>query len=567
MVSRMLFIGRVAAVARWWIATIAVVGVSLATTAGTSELQFFDDDPIATDPDTEDASNAEERDVDLLYEFIESLFMDPGGPGGPALNVNTIDEVPDSSWFTNRILARTMTEDEVARGPDRSDGPRPGVWTVERGKTDGIMPGLRILDSAGVRYFIKFDSPGHRELATGAEVVVTKLFHAIGYHVPENYIAYINREDLVLGEGARKDYDDGRRRPMTPKDLDIVLSRAAREPDGSYRVLASQALDGSPIGGFRFHGTRSDDPNDVVPHEARRELRGLRVFSAWVNHVDCKGSNTLDTIVPGEPGGVIRHHLLDFGSTLGSAGVMAREAWEGSEYIYDRTQTVKGLLAFGLPTRPWMFARYPGLAPVGRFEAEQFDPVEWKPRLPNPAFRQTRPADLFWAARRVAAFTDDHIRAAVSSARYSDPQTTDYLIGTLIRRRDKIAQVWLNVVNPLVDLELDASGVLSFDNAAVRAGVAPDPQGYQAVWSTYDNATGATDVLGRRVVDPATRSLDLAGIPTQRGDFVRVELTALDPPYATWNGVVRATFRRMATGWTLVGLERAPAPAAPDDDR
>ena len=196
--------------------------------------------------------------------------------------------------------------------------------------------------------FVKFDTPGHGELATGAEVVVTKLFHALGYHVPANHIAYIRRDDLMIAEGARMDYDDGRQRPLTGEDVDLVLAGAAQEPNGSYRVVASRALEGTPVGGFRFHGTRSDDPNDIVPHESRRELRALRVFSAWVNHVDCKGSNTLDTIVAGPSGRVVRHHLLDFGSTLGSGGVMAREPWEGAEFIYDGRQTLDRLGTFGV---------------------------------------------------------------------------------------------------------------------------------------------------------------------------------------------------------------------------
>ena len=546
-----------------WIAAawlFAVLTSSLGVMARTTDVRFFDDDPIAMEPDTEDASGVEEQDVDLLYEFIENLFMDPGGPAGPALNVNTIDEVPDSNWFTNRIGARAMSADEVAKGPDRSNGPRTGIWTVERGKTDGIMPGLRILDSNGTRYFVKFDSPGHRELATGAEVVVTKLFHALGYYVPENYIAYVTREDLAIGEGARKDYDDGRRRPLTQKDLDLVLSRAAREPDGSYRVLASKALEGTPVGGFRFYGTRSDDPNDLIPHEARRELRGLRVSSAWVNHVDNKGSNTLDTLIDDAHGRVIRHHLIDFGSALGSAGVMPHEAWEGAEFIFDGRDTLTRMFGFGVPTRPWMRARYPELDAVGRFEAETFEPASWKSRLPNPAFTRARPEDLFWGARRVAAFSDEQIRAAVTAARYSNPQTADYLVDTLIQRRDKITKAWLNVVNPVIDVELDPSGVLTFDNAAVRAGVANDPQGYEVTWSTHDNSTGATTSLGSGAVDPARRRLALSELPTRTDDFVRVDLSAIEPPYAAWTQPVRTYFRRTAAGWKLVGLERS----APD---
>lgn len=542
-----------------WVVILGLVamGTSLEIRAGAPAFRFYDDDPVAVDQPTEDASGAESKDVDLLYEFIENLFLAPGDPPGPALNTNTIDEVPNSHWFTNRIGRRTLTADELARGPDTSTGPRPGTWTVERGKPEGVMPGMRILDSSGVRYFIKFDPPEYRELATGAEVVATKLFHALGYHVPENYIAYVNREDLVIGEGARKEFDDGRRRPLTQRDLDIVLSRAAREPNGSYRVMASKALEGRPIGGFRFHGTRPDDPNDVVPHEARRELRGLRVFSAWLNHVDCKGSNTLDMVIDDAVGGVVRHHLIDFGSTLGSAGVMPREAWEGAEFIFAGRETLAGMVGFGLPTRRWMHARYPELDAVGRFEAETFDPEAWKPRLPNPAFERTRPEDLFWAARRVAAFTDDQIRAAVDSGRYSDPRTAASLVESLIRRRDKIAHSWLNIVNPLVDVVLDARGALTFVNAAVQAGTAREPTSYRVTWFAYDRATGATARLGDQMTDSRRRALTLRHLPTGADSFVRVDLTAVDPPHSSWSVPLRTHFRRTPQGWRLVGLDRS----------
>ena len=87
---------------------------------------------------------------------------------------------------------------------------------------------------------------------------------------------------------------------MKRSDLDEVLKRAHQGADGSYRAVAARALPGRVLGGFRYHGTRPDDPNDIVPHEHRRELRALKVFGAWTNLVDMKAGNTLDTLVDDE---------------------------------------------------------------------------------------------------------------------------------------------------------------------------------------------------------------------------------------------------------------------------
>ncbi|MDF2692994.1 MAG: hypothetical protein K0S65_1377, partial [Labilithrix sp.] len=37
-------------------------------------------------------------------------------PGGEALDVNSLDEVPDSSWFENRAGVRELTEEETRGG-------------------------------------------------------------------------------------------------------------------------------------------------------------------------------------------------------------------------------------------------------------------------------------------------------------------------------------------------------------------------------------------------------------------------------------------------------------------
>jgi hypothetical protein len=544
----------------------AAATVALITSAVAGQRPaFYPDDPIARVADTQDASGVQPKSVNLVYDESRNLFGNPGDPdmNRRAQNVNTIDEVPDSSWFTNRIIgSRPMTVEEVAKGPDTTAGPAQGKWTVVSGKSDGVTPGFTILDSAGDRWFIKFDPPRWREMASGAEVAVTKLFHALGYNVPENHITQLRRDNLVISERSKITAADGGERHLTDADIARLLRIAAQEEDGSYRVVASKALAGKPVGPFLYVGTRPDDPNDVVPHEHRRELRGLRVFAAWTNHVDTKAINSLDTLVSENGRSVVRHHLIDFGSTLGSASVKPREYDEGHHYIADGGPTLAGIVGLGLYIPSFHFVDYPKHHAVGHFSADRFDPPSWKPRVPNPAFRRARPDDTFWAARRVMAFTDDMIRAAVRTGRYSDPVAEKHIADTLIARRDAIGRAWLTNVNPVIDPALDASGALTFGNAAVAAGVAPAPASYEIAWFTFNTATRAATPIGAPVSSPRAAAAPPPNLPGAAGSFVRVDIKATGGAHPSWAVPVRAYFKRTGTGWTLVGFERLPDDAA-----
>ncbi len=536
-------------------ATIAVSAVLSGQTP-----RFYSDDPLMRVEDTEDASNVRPKSVNLVYDEAINLFGRPGDSNmnRRAMSINTIDEVPDSSWFTNRIGARAMTVEEVAKGPDTSTGPAPGPWTVVAGKSDGITPGFTILDTAGDRWFIKFDPPKWPEMASGAEAAATKLFHALGYNVPENHVARLRPETLVLNEKSRMTGADGAERRLNQGDIDRLLRMAAQDADGGYRVTASKAVAGKPVGPFLYVGTRPDDPNDIVPHEHRRELRAIRVFAAWTNHVDSKAINSLDTLVTVNGRAIVKHHLIDFGSTLGSASIKAREFDEGHHYIYDPGETAKGAFSLGFYVPSFHLIDYPKYAAVGHFAAEGFHPPDWKPRVPNPAFLRARPDDTFWAARRVTAFTDDMIRAAVKTGRYSDAAAEKHIADTLIARRDAIGWSWLTNVNPVIGPALDASGNLTFQNAAVAAGVAKPPASYHIVWQTFDNASGATSPIGQPTDVPDGRASAPAGLPSRAGAFVRVDISAVNPPVPSWTRPVHAYFRRGASAWTLVGFERLP---------
>jgi hypothetical protein len=477
----------------------------------------------------------------------------------PAMNVNSIDEVPDSSWFTNRIGRRRLSVDEIAQGPNTLPEPLSGPWTVMAGKVDGVTPGLQLTDAAGRRFFVKFDPPANPEMASGAEVVATKLLFALGYHVPENYVVTFRRDELTVASGARFRDTNGKKRPMTSADVDRVLARAAQSSGGTYRALASLAVEGQPLGPFRYTGVRADDPNDIVPHEHRRELRALRVFAAWLNHVDTKSQNSLDTLVQVGPRRVVRHYLIDFGSTLGSAATAAKGWRDGFEYGFEKRTSLLSLLSLGAYTPSWVRIHYPDRPAVGRIEGDRFRPEQWKPTLPNPAFQNARADDTFWAAGRVMSFSDEAIRAVVATARFSDPAAARHLGDVLIKRRDHIGRTWLNGVNPVVSPSIDEQRFLTFRNAAVAAGVATSPAAHVIRWNLFDNATGATTPLG-----PWTSCVDeRCSMPDDvpaAAEFVMAELAATDPPHPSWASPVRSYFRRAeGSRWTLAGFERLPS--------
>ncbi len=120
---------------------------ALATFTGvvsTQSPRFYRDDPIAREPESQDASKAQPHEVGSLYELTYNLFVTSGyKPSGVrARNINTIDEVPDSSWFTNRIGTTTVTAEELVRGPNLGAPPDPSKWVLIREKTVGRPPGL-----------------------------------------------------------------------------------------------------------------------------------------------------------------------------------------------------------------------------------------------------------------------------------------------------------------------------------------------------------------------------------------------------------------------------------------
>jgi hypothetical protein len=369
---------------------------------------------------------------------------------------------------------------------------------------------------------------------------------------------------LQIAEGAVFRTENGYKHPIQQTDVEHWMKDAPRKADGTIRVVASRFIPGRVVGQYRYYGTRPDDPNDVFPHERRRELRGLRVFSAWLNHDDARSLNSLDTYMEVNGRHQIRHYFQDFGSTLGSGSTSAQQPRGGYEYLLEKGEILKGMAGFGLYRPEWSNVEYPDIPSLGNYEADLFEPEKWKTEYPNPAFLRLDAADAFWAARIVARFDDETLRAIVKTGKLSDPKAEAYLLETMIRRRDKVVRHWIVQTNPLDDIHAvqGASGwELRFDNAAIRVGAAKAGATYEVRWSALDNLKNSEVPAGEALALDGTRAAvpEAAWGPADdAGDrYAVADIFTRHPDFPKWNKPVRVSLRSHDGRVEVVGIDRS----------
>lgn len=496
--------------------------------AGLPAQKFLPDDPIVRDCDDLPIERPAQMIVSPSFDALENLIgSEARGPMSKAANVNTLGEVPDSSWFTNRIGVGEMSIEELLRGPAGSHGPDTGgVLTIQRAGLLSIPDGLVVIDRGGDRYFLKFDRRLHPRLASAADVIASRFFHAAGYHTVPAHLVDIDATQLEIDPSARVTRLGESVAPLDADYLRSFLEGAARLPDGRYRAVANHLPDGEIVGGFKFYGARSDDPNDIFPHEDRRELRALRVFSEWLNFTGVSAVHTLDVLTNPTERPHLRHHLFDFRTALGSGRdfdnrIIPKDRRDGHEYALGfNRRSLKTALTLGIWERPWMTLDfpYPRHAEAGRIEAEFFEPGRWKPTYPNPAFDKMRADDAFWAATILARLSGQAIRAVVAAGGLSDPEAEAYLADVLIRRRDKVVAHYFRRVNPLTSFRV-AGPWLEFEDLGVSHGVAASG-GYQYQWFAFDNAFGTLTALQ----EPGTAESARIRLPSPRPEYLMVRI-------------------------------------------
>jgi hypothetical protein len=431
--------------------------------------------PFAPRPKKYVAAEAWDTVDNTVFEPLSRTFaLDSGRP---AVNVNALDEVPDSSWFTNRIDELVGDLASVARGTCEPEADPRGPWTVVAGKPNGANPGFMVEHASGRKFFYKPDThPGGR--ASTADVVGTRVHYAAGYSTACVRVLFLDPATVQLSPTAMAEDFVGDEVPFTRVMLDKALARGVLR-DGKIRGTLSELIPGKSLGPWADFGTRPDDPNDVIPHEDRRELRGSYVLGAWLSHYDAREQNSLDMWVETGPDkrGYVRHYMFDFGDCLGSQSAWPRVTRRrGHVYELDWPIAFVELITFGLLPRPW---RDPQLGPTGStlgyFAAAPFDPDHYRTAYPFGPYTRVTEADAAWGARILARISPAMIRAIIDQAQLADPVTIQALLDALHGRRTALLRRYLGRLSPLTRPRVDASVAaeprLCVDDAWVEGGL------------------------------------------------------------------------------------------------
>ncbi|MEZ4222895.1 MAG: hypothetical protein R3B13_18275 [Polyangiaceae bacterium] len=544
------------------------------TGCGSAARPFPLREPLWRDPDQRPfAEQPEEYYSPFAWDAANHTVFRPVSrffavdPAGEAVNVNALDEVPNSSWFQNRLGRFSMNAEEVARGPCASAPPDvKGPWVVTAAKPNGFNPGFFMKAPDGSRYLTKFDGTIEGTRPTAADIIAPRLAHAAGYFVPCNRIVYFDRSILRIDPKAKSENESGDKVPMTDRDLDTIFSKALRLPDGRYRASVSLFIEGKPLGPWSYEGRRGDDPNDVVNHEDRRELRGLAVFAAWLGWTDTREQNTMAAFVKSGPGGYVRHYLLDVGNCFGSIWdppMLGRRI--SHSYYLDVPYILEDFATLGTQRRPWDELRF---GPTGRvfgyFDAEHFDPDLFRTGYPNPAFIRRSEADSAWMARIIARFDRPLVRSAVEQADLTPP-LKKRLLSVLMGRRTKLLARYFSRLAPLSWPRISTKGArprLCMEDLAVTSGVANAARRDYAARAYVGSDLNAR---GMPRPDSEPRGLVCAELPQLSASRQAPEYLIVDLATRPTAPPARVHLYQVGqSSYQIVGLERPDSNAPPE---
>lgn len=394
-----------------------------------------------------------------------------------AKDVNTYDEVPDSTFFTNRHGRKPLTAQQLVEGYRENSGPDMSKpLQIIGGQFGEFNNRITALDAKGDKYLLKFDHAEALALATAAEIISNRFYYAMGYNVPQDDLISVDSSQFAIGEGAEVYDGTGFKKKLTREKLDEYLIFMPQTEDGKYILVASKIINGRSIGASSYQGKRNH-PDDPYLHESRRALRAFQVFASWLNHLDVRNQNTIQILQEENGKTVLKHFLVDTDSSLGADPHGVKPANFGHVHMLDYQDTLLNIFKLGLIESPWQkrWREYgepnsaSAAAAIGYFDNYYFDPGKFKIQLQSYAFKDMTRADAFWAAKILMSFSNQDIAEVVKVASYTSPENQNLLTKTLVERRDMIGKYWFAKAAPLDSIDVK-DGKLVFEDLAVRYG-------------------------------------------------------------------------------------------------
>ena len=366
--------------------------------------RFYQDDPIAREPESQDASKAEPSEISRMYEMTYNLFVTAGyKPSGlRAKNINTIDEVPDSSWFTNRIGTRTDHRRGDHARADRRCATRSVALDADPGEDRRRASGLHREGRQGRNLVPRVRSAVLPGGATGCGRDRDE--DLLGARLQPGGIVPVRRSIRRTSTSTRRPRFAGppaKRTPFTQDDINDD-PRARRSQQGRHvsrhrRPPASrQDSRRLPLRGHASRRSRTISSRTSTAASCARCASSARGPTSRTSRRPTRSTRSS----PRTAATIVKHYLQDVGSTFGMCNDL--HEWDLSwEHFYQGDTMRKRLFSFGFALSPWQTVKYSRVPVDRQVRRRRFDPRKWRPQTPTTAYMEMRDDDAFWAARRV----------------------------------------------------------------------------------------------------------------------------------------------------------------------
>jgi hypothetical protein len=347
-----------------------------------------------------------------------------------ALDVNSLDEVPLSSWYRPPInplrpLARY-----------RRDGPPRAPFQLTREEPSSGTPDAEvIIDARGYHYELQPDMPDRPGMRTAAAAISSRILFALGYRTPE---------------------------------VHIIRSHTGE------RVAATRWPVGVDLGPTPITELRRDDPNDHLPHRDRRTLRALPLFTGWLGMKRLPARVLRDAYVGKKDRGHVQHFIVGLDGSLGVDDYIDAVKWLNDEDREDSNFFLR-MFSMGLSPKPYATMPQTPWPSVGLLN-EIVTEDHLDPSPPFEPLDRLLPGDAYWAAKRIATLPLSSIVDAIQAGALP-PLVQHWLFRVLHLRRGRIISEGFNETTPLEVLSFEpkvgkSQAQLVTANFAVQTGVA-----------------------------------------------------------------------------------------------